>query len=126
MEREQLDEWTDDYWSWVAVVLFLLIPVDLLTTAGAATIYGAQAETNPLMRWLLTRRLATIVGVHLAVLVVVAVGFRVMVLLLEATDERHQRAFAYLIEAFVGFLLLVGLVVFANNLSVIVLGESLL
>ncbi|KAB7513914.1 hypothetical protein DM867_08975 [Halosegnis rubeus] len=126
MEPDQLEEWTDDYWSWVAVVLFLLIPVDLLTTAGAATIYGTQAETNPLMRWLLTRRLATIVAVHLAVLVAVVVSFRVMVFLLETTDERHQRAFAYGIEAFVGLLLLAGLVVFANNLSVIVLGESLL
>ncbi len=126
MERDHLDEWTDDYWSWVAVVLFLLIPVDLRTTAGAATLYGAQAETNPLMRWLLTRRFATIVAVHLVVLVAVVVSFRAMILLLEATDERHQRAFAYGIEAFVGLLLLVGLVVFANNLSVIVLGESLL
>ncbi|WP_153952205.1 hypothetical protein [Halosegnis longus] len=126
MERDHLDEWTDDYWSWVAVVLFLLIPVDLLTTAGAATLYGAQAETNPLMRWLLTRRFATIVAVHLVVLVAVVVSFRAMILLLEATDERYQRAFAYGIEAFVGLLLLAGLVVFANNLSVIVLGESLL
>ncbi len=40
----------EEYWDWVAVALFLLVTVDMLTTMFAAAALGPVAEANPLMR----------------------------------------------------------------------------
>lgn len=114
-----------EYWSWIAVVLFLLITVDMLTTIFAAAVLGPGAETNPLMRWTLRQGVGVLVAVNLAA-VVLAVGFFYALLrMLRRTPPAYERAFALLIEVWLGLLLFAGLAVFANNLSVIVLGESL-
>ncbi|WP_248896270.1 DUF5658 family protein [Haloplanus halobius] len=116
----------EEYWDWITVALFLLLTVDLLTTLAAARLVGTGAESNPLMRWLLGRSLAVVVGAHLLVAVVVAVGFRLLVERLRRTPPPANRYFAALIEVWLGVLVAAGLLVFANNLAVIVLGESLL
>lgn len=115
-----------EYWEWVAVALFLLLSVDLLTSLYAAAVVGVDAEANPLMAYLLGQPLAVLVAVHLGV-VVLAVGFFYgLMRTYAATPERLRRPYGYLIELWLGLLLAVGLWVFANNLSVIVLGEGLL
>jgi hypothetical protein len=115
-----------EYWSWIAVALFLLVTVDMLTTIFAAAALGSAAEANPLMWWALEQGTATLVAVNL-VAVVLAVGFFYALLeLLEQTPGPYQRGFALLIEAYLGVLLFAGLAVLANNLSVVILGSSIL
>jgi hypothetical protein len=115
-----------EYWSWIAVTLFLLVTVDMLTTIFAAAVLGSAAEANPLMRWALEQGIGTLVAVNL-VAVVLAVGFFYALLeLLEQTPSPYQRGFALLIEAYLGVLLFAGLAVLANNLSVVILGSSIL
>ncbi len=116
----------EEYWDWIAVALFLLLAVDLLTTLGAARTVGAGAESNPLMRWLLGRTVLVVIGAHLAVVVIVTGFFRLLVGRLRRTPSPTEYYFALLIEGWLGVLVAVGLGVFANNLSVIVLGRSLL
>lgn len=115
-----------EYWDWVAVALFLLVSVDLLTTLAAAEVAGRAAERNPLMRWLLGRSLGVVVAVHLAVVVLVTLTFRAVVGRLRRTPAPQSRYFALLVELWLGLLVAAGLAVFANNLSVVVLGRSLL
>lgn len=115
-----------EYWSWIAVALFLLITVDMLTTIFAAAVLGTAAEANPLMRWTLQQGMVVLVAVNLAT-AVLAVGFFYALLeMLRRTPPAYERAFALLIELWLGLLLFAGLAVFANNLSAIVLGNSLL
>jgi hypothetical protein len=116
----------EEYWDWIAVALFLLLAVDLLTTLAAARLVGTGAESNPLMRWLLGRSVLVVIGAHLAVVVLVTGCFRLLVERLRRTPSPANRYFAFAIETWLGVLVAVGLGVFANNLSVIVLGGSLL
>lgn len=114
------------YWDWVAGVLFLLITVDVLTTVLAAAATGVAAEANPLVRWALGRGIGTYIAVNIAATVLVVGFFYALVELLRATAPPYRRPFALAVEVFIGLLLFAGLAVFANNVSVIVLGESLL
>lgn len=123
---EETEALIEEYWSWFAVALFLLLTVDLLTTIGAASKYGLAAESNPAMRWLLEQGIATVVGVHVAVIAMGAFGFAGVVYLLRRGRAPHDRYLAYCIEIWLGLLVAAGLTVFANNLSAIVLGKSLL
>jgi hypothetical protein len=116
----------EEFWDWIAVALFLLLAVDLLTTLAAARVVGVGTESNPLMRWLLGRDVLVVVAAHLLVVVVVTGFFRLLVDLLRRTSPPTDRRLALLVEAWLGVLVAVGLAVFANNLSVIVLGRSLL
>jgi len=120
------DSRIEEYWDWITVALFLLLAVDLLTTLVAARLVGTGAESNPLMRWLLNRSILVVIGAHLAVVVLVTGFFRLLIDRLRRTSSPENRYFAVLIEVWLGFLVAVGLGVFANNLSVIVLGGSLL
>jgi hypothetical protein len=115
-----------EYWSWVAWALFLLVTVDMLTTLFAASVLGTAAEANPLMRWALERGLGTLLALNLAAVVFVVAFFYGLVQMLERTPERYQSEFSLVVEVWLGLLLFVGLAVFANNLSAIFLGQSLL
>jgi hypothetical protein len=115
-----------EYWSWVAWALFLLVTVDMLTTIFAASVLGTAAEANPLMRWALGRGIGVIVAVNIAAVVLVVTFFYGLVRMLERTPERYRAWFSLLVEVWLGLLLFAGLAVFANNLTAIVLGQSLL
>lgn len=116
----------DEYWDWVAVALFLLITVDLLTSLYAAEVVGLEHETNPLMVWLLDQSLVLIVAVHIGVLILAVGGFALLFGLIERSQRRSRRVLELLTEVYLGLLVALGLVVFANNLAVIVLGQNLL
>ncbi|WP_435125162.1 hypothetical protein [Halobaculum sp. D14] len=122
----QVAERIEEYWGWATVALFLLITVDMLTTMYAAAVVGADAESNPVTAWLLAQPVWLLVGVNLAAVVLAAVVFHGLMETYRVTPPRVRPYFALLIEAWLGGLVAAGLVVFANNLSVIVLGESLL
>ncbi len=126
LDDSVLTERVEEYWEWLAVALYLLTAVDLLTTLYAAAVVGVGYEQNPLVRWLLGRSVAALVGVNLVVVVAAAVGFRGVVATLERTPPRLRPYYTLVIEVWLGLLVAAGLGVFANNLSVIVLGQSLL
>lgn len=115
-----------EYWGWLAAALFVLLSLDLLTTVYAAAVVGIDAEANPLVRWALAEGLLVLVAVNLAAALLVVVLFYGLVELLETAREPLDAIIARGIELWLGLLLAAGLFVFANNLSVILLGRSLL
>jgi hypothetical protein len=123
--HDSVQQRVTEYWEWVAVALFLLLSVDLLTSLYAAAAVGVGAEANPLMAYLLRQPLAVLLGVHLGVAVLAVGFFYGLMRTYVATPAPYRRPYGYLIELWLGLLLAVGLSVFANNLLVIVHGEGL-
>jgi hypothetical protein len=115
-----------DYWDWVAVALFLLITVDLLTTLFAVETLGLGAESNPVMAWLLAQPIGVVVLVNLVAVVVACVFFYGLYETVTWTPEPYDAYYALWVEAWLGALIAAGLFVFANNLAAIVFGASLL
>ena len=116
----------EEYWDWVAVALFLLLSVDLLTSLSAASVVGVEHEANPLMAWMLTQSLGLIVAVHAVVLVLAVAFFYALFEVTRDVPAAYRRPAALSVEVFLGTLVAVGLFVFANNVSLLVLGDSLL
>ena len=114
-----------EYWSWIAVALFLLVTVDMITTTYAAYQVGVIHEANPLVRWSLLQGPAIFLGINLAAVVLVTVLFDRVVDILRRTPATYDGYLAAGIEAWLGGLLAAGLLVFANNLAVIFFGQSL-
>lgn len=125
MHRESLEDRIEEYWSWLAGVLFLLITTDLITTLYAAAVRGVGAEANPVVGFLLERGIAELVIANLVVTVVVVVLFDRVLSLLRQSVPPFNRLLALVLELWLGVLLSVGLGVFANNLSVIFFGRDL-
>lgn len=123
---ESLSRRIEEYWGWIAAALFLLVTVDLLTTVYAAEVVGLDAESNPLVRRLLERSIPALAAVNIVAATVAAGLFYGVMATLRRTPERYRWGYALLIEVWLGLLLAAGLAVFANNLAVVVLGESLL
>ena len=116
---------TDEYWEWLAVAMFLLVTVDLLTSMSAAAVVGLDAEANPIMRWVLTQPIWLIAAIHLGVIVLVSTCFAGILLALGRTEAPYDAYFALCIEVWLGVLVAAGLFIFANNVTVIVHGVSL-
>ena len=115
-----------EYWDWIAVALFLLVTVDMITTVYAARSVGLAGEANPLVRWSLASGPVAFGVVNLLTVVVVASLFDRVVGALERTRSPYDRYLAAAIEAWLGGLMAAGLLVFANNLLVVFHGRSLL
>ena len=124
--------WTEPFTSmlgpvwWLAVAMFVLITVDMITTMYAAWYVGPAAEANPLMRWALHQGLVTVMVVNLAATVIAVGGFTILMKLLRQTEPPWDRYVAVGVEAWLGLLIAGGLFVFANNLVLIFNGYSLL
>lgn len=116
----------EEYWTWAAGALFLLVTLDLLTTLYAAAAVGVAAESNPVTAWLLRRPIGVLVGVNVAAATVATLCFDGLMTTFRRTPARIRPYYGLLIEAWLGVLLAAGLCVFANNLAVVVLGRSLL
>lgn len=114
-----------EYWSWAAGALYILLTLDLLTTLYAAGIYGVTAEANPFVQWALQQGVGTLVVINLAALLVLAVLFYGMIELTVRAPEQHEQVIALAFEVWIALVLAAGLLVFANNLTVIVFGENL-
>lgn len=115
----------ESFWGWVAAALFLLLPVDLLTTLLCAAVVGADAEANPWMAWLLAQPLSVLIAVHVAVGGVAAAGFAAY----ESVSRRSERFGDVMLHAarlYLVLLVAVGMLVFWNNLSVLLFRRSLL
>ncbi|WP_237560422.1 hypothetical protein [Halolamina rubra] len=115
----------ESYWGWVAAALFLLLPVDLLTTLLNAAVVGPEAEANPWMAWLLAQPLWVVVAVHLAVGATAVAGFAAY----ESLSRRSERFGGMMLQAarlYLVLLVAAGFLVFVNNLSVLLFRVSLL
>lgn len=115
-----------EYWSWFSVGLFLLVTVDLLTTIGAVLLYGPGAEANPLVARLVGRGAVALTAANLAVVLFATVAFSGVIRTVRRAPAPYDDYLAYVVELWLGLLVAVGLFLFANNLAVIVLGDSLL
>lgn len=108
------------WWAWFTVALFLLVPVDLLTTLLAVAQHGIGVETNPLVRWLLHQGLVAVAAANL-VAGLLAVGlFDVAVRAVDGASGRWRGALVHGVDAWVGLALVAGLALTANNLMVVV------
>ena len=121
-----LDARVQEYWDWLAVALFVLITVDMVTTVFAARVVGVPGEANPVVRWSLLKGPLMFAGVNLLAVVAAVMLFDHIMDLLLDTPEPYARYVAAGIEAWLGGLLAAGLLVFANNLAVIFHGRSLI
>jgi membrane-bound metal-dependent hydrolase YbcI (DUF457 family) len=115
-----------EYWSWFSVGLFLLVTVDLLTTMGATLLYGTAAEANPFVAWLIGRGPVAVTVANLGVVLLAVVAFSGVLRTVRRARAPYGSYLALGVELWLGLLVAVGLFLLANNLSVIVLGDSLL
>lgn len=110
----------EQWWHRFAVALFLLIPLDLLTTLLAVEKYGLGVEANPVMRGLLDQGLVVVLAVNLAVVLLAVALFHVAVVSLRQTPPAYHRAVATFVNAWVGVLIAIGALLVANNVVVLV------
>lgn len=115
----------EEYWFWAAVALFLLLTVDLLTTIYAAGVVGPDAEVNPVIHWALKSGVSALVGIHLVALLLLAVLFYGLIRLTWEAPEPYDAIVALSFEVWIGLLIAGGLMVFANNLLVIVFRQDI-
>lgn len=108
------------WWQVFAVALFLLIPVDLLTTLLAVTKYGMVVEANPVMRWLLDQGLLAVALANVAVACLAVALFHAAVGSIRRAPPTYQRALTHVVNLWLGLLLVVGVVLVGNNLLVVV------
>lgn len=120
------DTRVEEYWDWFAVALFLLITVDMFTTLGAAAEYGLAAEVNPIVVWLLRTSPYAFAAANLLAVVLAVYAFSGVLAAVERAPEPYSTYLTYAVELWLGLLIAVGLFVFANNILLIIHGESLL
>lgn len=123
--RTTSEQWVEEYWSWIAAALYSLFTLDLLTSVFAATRFGLEQEANPIMRWALSEGMIAVLAVQLLAITLLVGMFYGLLQLVQDTADPYRPYFRYAVEAYIGLLLSAGLFVFANNLSVIFFGQSL-
>lgn len=116
----EMDRYVDRWWLMFAAALFLLIPLDLLTTYVAISRHGTAVEANPIMRWLFEQGLLTVTVVNLIAVAFAVSMFHGALTQIRRAPERSHRALAYLVNVWVGVLLLAGVALIFNNLLVII------
>ena len=121
MKQIQLDRFNielNEYWEWVCSALFVLVPLDLLTTVYATVSVGLEHEANPFMIWLLGQSTPVIAAVHLLVVVLVA-GIFELYYRLSQRSEQYGEMMLQAAKVYLALLTTVGLVVFGNNLLIV-------
>lgn len=115
--------WDDQvrrWWVRFAVALFLLIPLDLVTTLLAVAQHGLAVEANPIVRWLLRRGPVALTLANLAVVCVAVALFHVAVTRLRRTPPAYRGRVVLAVNVWIGGLIAAGCVLVANNLLTIV------
>lgn len=123
----------DEYWSWFAWMVYLLISVDLLMTSLAIDVRGIGGELNPFIIDMFQSGVEFVILGHLSVLIFSSVCFLIM---LEAFDRspgivsdssdyiREHPAIA--LDVWIGTIFALGIALFTNNLLVIIGKPSLI
>lgn len=120
------DSRIQEYWDWVAVALYLLITVDMLTSIYAGEVVGLEHEANFLMAWVLDQPLPVLIGTHIVAATLATVGFSLLFGVIQANESRSRKILELTTELYLGLLIAVGLFIFANNFVVVVFQQSLL
>lgn len=113
----------ETYWRWFAVILFVSITLDMLSTMYAFAAIGAGGEANPLIRWALHLGVAEFAAVNLVVGVAAALVFHVLVSGLRRSADRYTRYVEWGIQVWLGVLLGGGLSVVLVNAIVLYLAR---
>lgn len=119
-DGNQITGW-GNCWLWFIVALVLLLWVDLATTLMAADVYGLTAEANPIMRGLLGAGLSITLLIHGIVFLLATIGFAVIVRIGQDLEDRRARRYRRCCLGWIGVLLVIGLVVAANNLALVLI-----
>lgn len=115
-----------EYWSWSAIALFLLFPVDLFTTMVAIDQFGVGAETNPFVAWLFQQGPVVFTLVHLLGAVIMAAVLFGLVETIRRASPPHRGRFAFVFEVWLGLVVSLGVFLFVNNVAAIYLHTSFL
>lgn len=116
----------EEYWDWIAVALFLLTTVDMITTIYAVYIFGINSEVNPIIEWVLRQGVLFLGIINLFVVLVVVGIFYLLIELFRSSKDKYKKYYKVCIEIWIGLLVSMGLFVFSNNLFVIFFKISLL
>jgi len=108
------------YWTWLAVALFLLLAVDLLTTLAAAMVVGAAGERNPVVALALQQGVAVLVLVNVVAGIAAAILYAGLDTLMERAPTRQAWLLARVTELWLVGLIVAGIIVATTNLAVIV------
>lgn len=114
------------YWSLAGLAVFLLIPVDMVTTVLAAHQYGVHAEANPLVRWSLQQGLLVFSVVNLIAGVLAIGAFGLLLRTMKNSTGIEFWITARMYELWVSSLIIIGIVVAVNNLLVVFTGTGLI
>ncbi|WP_267642969.1 hypothetical protein [Haloarchaeobius amylolyticus] len=123
---DDIDTRLRGYWWWLGAVLFVLVALDLGTTLVAAQLVGVEGEANPIVRWALEQGVHVVVLLNLVAVVLVVGLFSALLEAIRDTPARVRGPFLLLFELWIAALLLLGVFLVANNMTVIVAGASLL
>lgn len=113
------------YWRWFAAVLFVVVPLDMVTTMYAAEAVGIAGEANPVVRVAIEHGVLAYAGLNLAAVAVAVGGFWALARVVRADESAYVRYVEVGLALWLGLLLAAGLLVLANNLAVVVHGRSL-
>lgn len=113
-----MDEYITAWWVLFAAALFMLLPLDLLTTLVVVWEYGVIVEANPIMRRLLDQGLFAVTVANLLAAVLVVVMFQTVIGQFRQASSSDRRLLVPVVTTWVVLLNLAGVVVVANNLSV--------
>lgn len=119
--EERYKEW----WSMFALVLFVLLSLDMLTTMGIIVERGVDVESNPIMRYLYGEGALVVMFANLVALLIATASFHSVVDLARRLTSPWDQYFKFTVEVWLGLMLTLGMIIFANNMSVLLLGESL-
>lgn len=115
----------EEYWDWIAVALFLLTTVDMITTIYAIYIFGINSEVNPFIEWVLRQGVLFLGIINLFVVIIVVGIFYLLIELFKSSSDKYKKYYKLCIEVWIGLLVSMGLFVFSNNLLVIFFKTSL-
>lgn len=122
--KQSVTKRVETYWKWFAVVLFIGITLDMITTMYAARVVGPAGEANPLVRIALELGIIPYTVINLAAMVIAIGCFASLVKVLRVSRHPYDWYVELGVRTWLGFLLLTGLVVLFNNVAIIVVGQS--
>jgi len=108
------------------VVVFLLLPVDMLLTLMNAAAVAAAGEATPLMRWALYQGMATLVIVDIVAATAIVGIVHSMLWLVPLMSGDVQPSVGVMLEGWIGLGLTAGLWLFINTLTVYLFRENVL
>lgn len=107
------------WWIGFTIALFLLLPLDLLTTFVSVSRHGLGVEANPVMWWLLNHGILVVTVAHLAVIVAAVVGFDRAIGAIRRSPAATRGQLSAGVDAWVAFVVAGGVVLVVNNLLAI-------